>query len=99
MYLYSFLYKACTHMRSLDLDFRRSLYEYIYCDTRGREYHHSVLDLIYLYSMANRSLYRHAPDWFPTSLALQDTGTQHTTLRYSDLLAVTAQDPSAKIAM
>ena len=41
-----------------------------------------------LYSMANRSLYRHAPNWFPTALALQDTGTQRTTWRYSDLLAV-----------
>ena len=63
---------------------------------------HSVLDLIYLYSMANRSLYRDAPNWFPTSLALQDTVTQHTTWRYSDLLTVlylTAQNPNAKIAM
>ena len=38
--------------------------------------------------IVNRSLYRHAPNWFPTPLVLQDTGTQHTTWRYSDLLAV-----------
>ena len=41
-----------------------------------------------LYNMANRSLYRHAPNWFPTRLALQDTGIQHTTWQYSDLLAI-----------
>ena len=40
------------------------------------------------YSMANRSLYRHAHNWVPTQLALQDTGTQHTTWRYNDLLVV-----------
>ena len=43
---------------------------------------------IMLYIIANRSLYRHAPNWFQTPLALQDTGTQRTTWRYSDLLAV-----------
>ena len=38
--------------------------------------------------MANRSLYRHALNWVHTPLALQDTGTLHTTWRYSDLIAV-----------
>ena len=38
--------------------------------------------------MANRSLYRHAPNWFPTLLALQDTVPLHTTWQYSDLIAV-----------
>ena len=38
--------------------------------------------------MANRLLYRHAPNWFPTLLALQDTRQLHTTWRYTDLIAV-----------
>ena len=38
--------------------------------------------------MANRSLYRHAPNWLPNLLALQDTGPLHTIWRYSDLIAV-----------
>ena len=33
--------------------------------------------------MAKRSLYRHTPNWFPTLLALQDYGTQHTMWQYS----------------
>ena len=43
---------------------------------------------IHTYSMANRSLYRNAPNWFSTPLALQNTGTHHTTWLYSELLAV-----------
>ena len=38
--------------------------------------------------MAKRSLYHHVPNWFHTSLALQDAGPLHTTWRYSDLIAV-----------
>ena len=32
--------------------------------------------------------YLHATNWFQTPLALQDSGTLHTTWRYSDLIAV-----------
>ena len=38
--------------------------------------------------MAKMSLYRHAPNWFPALLALQDTGPLHTTWRYSDLIGI-----------
>ena len=38
--------------------------------------------------MDNGSLYRHAPNWFPTLLALQDIGPLHTKWRYSGLIAI-----------
>ena len=47
--------------------------------------------------MANRSMYRHAPNWFSTLLALQVTETQHTAWRYSDILAVLYMGPFCRI--
>ena len=37
--------------------------------------------------MANGS-HSHVPNWFPTMLALQDTGPLHTKWPYSDLIAI-----------
>ena len=48
--------------------------------------------------MANRPLYHHAPNWFSTLLALHDTGTQHTTWRYSDLLVVIYLNPKFQVS-
>ena len=48
----------------------------------------SLLVYHFFYTMAYRSLYRHASKWIPTSLALQDTGPLHTTWRYNDLIVV-----------
>ena len=50
------------------------------------------------YTMANSSLYRHTPNWFPTPLALQDTGTLRTTWRYSDLILVAVVYPQSIFA-
>ena len=40
---------------------------------------------LYINKSINQSL---CPNWFPTLLALQDTGALHTAWRYSDLITV-----------